>query len=94
MKIYEIYQMLSDSYEPAYLDWYMHQTTEKHPEIEGYLEPVLDLYGRDYCVGALDMFFAMNHANKRKETRPANDSNETCNCEYCLNVDEDYNTFF
>ena len=103
MKIYEIFLMLSNSYEPAYLDWYMHQTAEKHPEIEGYLQPVLDLYSRDYCVGALDMFFAMNHANKRKETWPADNilenvsvqyDKEDCDCEYCQSVDENYNTFF
>jgi len=94
MKIHEIFQVLSNSYEPAYLDWYMHQTTEKHPEIE----PVLNLYGRDYCVGALDMFFAMSHANERKETRPAEETEDSlskdCSCEYCLNIDENYNTFF
>jgi len=98
MKIHEIYEMLSNSYDPAYLDWYMHQTEEKHPEIEGYLEPVLDVYGRDYCVGAIDMFFAMNHANKRKETRPAEETEDSlskeCSCEYCLSSNEEYNTFF
>lgn len=86
MKIHEIYTILSNSYDPAYLDWYMHQTEEKHPEIEGHLEPVLDLYGRDYCVGALDMFFAIKSS---KETRPAGLpyplGNTVCDCGHCEN---------